>query len=130
MNLEIFYKNNINSDKFDRNSFVGKIIFDMSWSDSDYWELDNVLIQILNKYQNKKLPKEIFSGIISIFIEIIGIKNKTEIYITNEEYEKNSDNIIPDIYARFERLNILCKDIIFKQEFNNEIFWYKAKEKL
>ena len=129
MNLDIFYKNDIKSDKFDRNSFVGKIIFDMSWSDSDYWELDSILLQILNNYQKEKLPKEIFSSIISIFTEVIGLSNKSEIYVSNEQYAQNNDNIAPDIYARFERLSNICKDIVFRQNFDNEKFWYLPKEK-
>ncbi|MCR8685631.1 Imm41 family immunity protein [Campylobacter ureolyticus] len=128
MNLENFYINVKKSDKFSPKSFVGKFILQGVWSDKDYWKLDSVLIEIYKFYKNKKLPKDIFAGIISIVADICGICEKSEIYITNKCYGKNSDNVIPDLYNRYERLNVLCKCIIYKDKFEDICFWYNKKE--
>lgn len=128
MNLENFYINVKKSDKFSQESFVGKFILQGVWSDKDYWKLDSVLIEIYKFYKNKKLPKDIFAGIISIVADICGICEKSEIYITNKCYGKNSDNVIPDLYNRYERLNVLCKCIIYKDKFEDICFWYNKKE--
>lgn len=128
MNLENFYINVKKSDKFSPKSFVGKFILQGVWSDKDYWKLDSVLIEIYKFYKNKKLPKDIFVGIISIVADICGICEKSEIYITNKCYGKNSDNVIPDLYNRYERLNVLCKCIIYKDKFEDICFWYNKKE--
>lgn len=128
MNLENFYINVKKSDKFSPKSFVGKFILQDVWSDKDYWKLDSVLIEIYKFYKNKKLPKDIFAGIISIVADICGICEKSEIYITNKCYGKNSDNVIPDLYNRYERLNVLCKCIIYKDKFEDICFWYNKKE--
>ncbi|MCZ6104416.1 Imm41 family immunity protein [Campylobacter ureolyticus] len=128
MNLENFYINVKKSDKFSPKSFVGKFILQGVWSDKDYWKLDRVLIEIYKFYKNKKLPKDIFAGIISIVADICGICEKSEIYITNKCYGKNIDNVIPDLYNRYERLNVLCKCIIYKDKFEDICFWYNKKE--
>ena len=128
MNLENFYINLKKSDKFSPKSFVGKFILQGVWSDKDYWKLDRVLIEIYKFYKNKKLPKDIFAGIISIVADICGICEKSEIYITNKCYGKNIDNVIPDLYNRYERLNVLCKCIIYKDKFEDICFWYNKKE--
>lgn len=126
MNIDIFYKNVTQSDKFDKNSFVGKIIYNMTWSDIDYWELDYILIQISEYYMDKILPKEIFAGIICIYLDVIGIQNKLELYITNECYKIDED--IPNILDRFERLNFFLKNLVFKQTIKNIDFFYMPKE--
>lgn len=120
MNLENFYINVKKSDKFSPKSFVGKFILQGVWSDKDYWKLDSVLIEIYKFYKNKKLPKDIFAGIISIVADICGICEKSEIYITNKCYGKNSDNVIPDLYNRYESPTT-GKSIVIDNK-TNEIF--------
>ena len=108
MDLELLYRNSTNSDKFSINSFVGKFIYQKTWSDCDYWKLDKALMQILSFYHNKTLPREIFAAIIAIFNDVIGV--------------------VPSIYDRFERLKVLCNSIVFKEEFSNSGFWYVPKD--
>ena len=103
MELELLCQNSTNSDKFSINSFVGKFIYQRTWSDCDYWELDKALIQI-------------------------GVEDKSEIYVSNMLCAKNSDGVVPSIYDRFERLKVLCNSIVFKEEFSNSGFWYVPKD--
>ena len=60
MELELLYQNSTNSDKFSIYSFVGKFIYQKTWSDCDYWELDKALMQILSFYHNKNASKRNF----------------------------------------------------------------------
>lgn len=128
MELELLYKNSTNSDKFSINSFVGEFIYQKTWSDCDYWELDKALMQILSYYNNKTLPKEIFIAILAIFNDVIGVEDKSEIYVSNMLCAKNGDGVVPSIYDRFERLNVLCNSIVFKQKLDNSGFWYIPKD--
>lgn len=128
MELELLYRNSTNSDKFSINSFVGKFIYQKTWSDCDYWELDKALMQILNFYHNKTLPKEIFAAILAIFNDVIGVEDKSEIYVSNMLCAENSDGVVPSIYDRFERLNVLCNSIVFKEKLDNSGFWYVPKD--
>ena len=128
MDLEFLYQNSTNSDKFSINSFVGKFIYQRTWSDCDYWKLDKALMQILNFYHNKTLPREIFAAIIAIFNDIIGVEDKSEIYVSNVLCAKNSDSVVPSIYDRFERLKVLCNSIVFKEKLDNSGFWYVPKD--
>lgn len=128
MELELLYQNSTNSDKFSINSFVAKFIYQKTWSDCDYWELDKALMQILSFYHNKTLPKEIFAAILAIFNDVIGVEDKSEIYVSNMLCAKNSDGVVPSIYDRFERLNVLRNSIVFKEEFSNSGFWYVPKD--
>lgn len=82
MELELLYRNSTNSDKFSINSFVGKFIYQKTWSDRDYWELDKTLMQILSFYHNKTLSREIFIAILAIFNDVIGVEDKSEIYVS------------------------------------------------
>lgn len=128
MDLEFLYQNSTSSSKFDIGSFVGKFIYQKTWSDCDYWELDKALMQILSFYHNKTLPKEIFAAILAIFNDVIGVEDKSEIYVSNMLCAKNSDGVVPSIYDRFERLNVLCNSIVFKQKLDNSGFWYIPKD--
>ena len=128
MDLEFLYQNSTNSDKFSINSFVGKFIYQKTWSDYDYWELDKALMQILSYYNNKTLPREIFAAILAIFNDVIGVEDKSEIYVSNMLCAENSDGVVPSIYDRFERLNVLCNSIVFKQKLDNSGFWYVPKD--
>ncbi|WP_297988505.1 Imm41 family immunity protein [uncultured Campylobacter sp.] len=128
MDLKLLYQNSTNSDKFSIYSFVGKFIYQKTWSDCDYWELDKALMQILSFYHNKTLPKEIFIAILAIFNDVIGVEDKSEIYVSNMLCAKNSDGVVPSIYDRFERLNVMCNSIVFKEEFSNSGFWYAPKD--
>ena len=128
MDLELLYQNSTNSDKFSINSFVGKFIYQKTWSDCDYWELDKTLMQILSSYHDKTLPKEIFAAILAIFNDVIGVEDKSEIYVSNMLCAENSDGVVPSIYDRFERLNVLCNSIVFKEEFSDSGFWYVPKD--
>lgn len=128
MSLELLYRNSISSSKFDIGSFVGKFIYQKTWSDRDYWELDKTLMQILSYYNNKTLPKEIFIAILAIFNDVIGVEDKSEIYVSNILCAKNSDGVVPSIYDRFERLKVLCNSIVFKEKLDNSGFWYAPKD--
>lgn len=128
MDLKLLYRNSTNSDKFSINSFVGKFIYQKTWSDCDYWELDKALMQILSFYHDKTLPKEIFAAILAIFNDVIGVEDKSEIYVSNMLCAENSDGVVPSIYDRFERLNVLCNSIVFKQKLDNSGFWYVPKD--
>ena len=128
MDLELLYQNSTNSDKFSINSFVGKFIYQKTWSDCDYWELDKALMQILSFYHNKTLPREIFAAILAVFNDVLGVEDKSEIYVSNMLCAENSDGVVPSIYDRFERLNVLCNSIVFKEEFSNSGFWYAPKD--
>jgi hypothetical protein len=128
MELKLLYQNSTNSDKFSINSFVGKFIYQKTWSDCDYWELDKALMQILSFYHNKTLPREIFAAILAVFNDVIGVEDKSEIYVSNMLCAENSDGVVPSIYDRFERLNVLCNSIVFKEEFSNSGFWYIPKD--
>mgnify|MGYP000845707498 FL=1 len=128
MSLELLYRNSTSSSKFDIGSFVGKFIYQKTWSDCDYWELDKALMQILSFYHNKTLPREIFAAIIAIFNDVIGVEDKSEIYVSNMLCAKNSDGVVPSIYDRFERLNVLCNSIVFKEKLSNSGFWYVPKD--
>lgn len=128
MELEFLYRNSTRSSKFDINSFVGKFIYQKTWSDCDYWELDKALMQILSFYHNKTLPKEIFAAILAIFNDVIGVEDKSEIYVSNMLCAENSDGVVPSIYDRFERLNVLCNSIVFKEKLDNSGFWYVPKD--
>ena len=128
MSLELLCQNSTNSDKFSINSFVGKFIYQKTWSDCDYWELDKALMQILSFYHNKTLPREIFAAILAVFNDVIGVEDKSEIYVSNMLCAENSDGVVPSIYDRFERLNVLCNSIVFKEEFSNSGFWYIPKD--
>ncbi|MFC2747643.1 MAG: Imm41 family immunity protein [Campylobacter concisus] len=128
MDLELLYRNSTNSDKFSINSFVGKFIYQKTWSDCDYWKLDKALMQILSSCHNETLPREIFAAIIAIFNDVIGVEDKSEIYVSNILCAKNSDGVVPSIYDRFERLKVLCNSIVFKEEFSNSGFWYAPKD--
>lgn len=128
MDLELLYQNSTNSDKFSINSFVGKFIYQKTWSDCDYWKLDKALMQILSFYHNKTLPREIFIAILAIFNDIIGMEDKSEIYVSNMLCAENSDGVVPSIYDRFERLKILCNSIVFKEKLDNSGFWYVPKD--
>ena len=128
MSLELLYQNSTNSDKFSINSFVGKFIYQKTWSDCDYWELDKALMQILSFCHDKTLPKEIFAAILAIFNDVIGVEDKSEIYVSNMLCAKNSDGVVPSIYDRFEKLNVLCNSIVFKQKLDNSGFWYIPKD--
>ena len=128
MGLEFLYRNSTRSSKFDINSFVGKFIYQRTWSDCDYWELDKALMQILSFYHDKTLPKEIFAAILAIFNDVIGVEDKSEIYVSNMLCAKNSDGVVPSIYDRFERLNVLCNSIVFKEKLDNSGFWYVPKD--
>ena len=128
MSLELLYRNSTNSNKFSINSFVGKFIYQKTWSDCDYWELDKALMQILSFYHDKTLPKEIFIAILAIVNDVIGVEDKLEIYVSNMLCAKNSDGVVPSIYDRFERLKVLCNSIVFKEEFSNSGFWYVPKD--
>lgn len=128
MDLELLYRNSTSSSKFDIGSFVGKFIYQKTWSDCDYWELDKALMKILGFYHNKTLPREIFVAILAIFNDVIGVEDKSEIYVNNMLCAKNSDGVVPSIYDRFERLNVLCNSIVFKEEFSNSGFWYAPKD--
>ena len=128
MSLELLYRNSISSSKFDIGSFVGKFIYQKTWSDRDYWELDKTLMQILSYYNNKTLPKEIFIAILAIFNDVIGVEDKSEIYVSNILCAKNSDGVVPSIYDRFERLKVLSNSIVCKEEFSNSGFWYAPKD--
>ena len=128
MSLELLYRNSISSSKFDIGSFVGKFIYQKTWSDRDYWELDKTLMQILSYYNNKTLPKEIFIAILAIFNDVIGVEDKSEIYVSNMLCAKNSDGVVPSIYDRFERLKVLCNSIVFKEKLDNSGFWYVPKD--
>lgn len=128
IDLELLYRNSTNSDKFSINSFVGKFIYQRTWSDCDYWELDKALMQILSFYHKKTLPREIFIAILAIFNDVIGAEDKSEIYVSNMLCAKNSDGVVPSIYDRFERLKVLCNSIVFKEEFSNSGFWYIPKD--
>ena len=97
MDLELLYQNSTNSDKFSINSFVGKFIYQKTWSDCDYWKLDKALMQILSFYHNKTLPREIFIAILAIFNDIIGMEDKSEIYVSNMLCAENSDGVVPSI---------------------------------
>jgi len=85
-------------------------------------------MQILSYYNNKTLPKEIFIAILAIFNDVIGVEDKSEIYVSNILCAKNSDGVVPSIYDRFERLNVLCNSIVFKEEFSNSGFWYVPRD--
>ena len=128
MSLELLSQNSTNSDKFSINSFVGKFIYQKTWSDCNYWELDKALMQILSFYHDKTLPKEIFAAILAIFNDVIGVEDKSEIYVSNMLCAKNSDGVVPSIYDRFEKLNVLCNSIVFKQKLDNSGFWYIPKD--
>ena len=128
MSLELLYQNSTNSDKFSINSFVGKFIYQKTWSDCNYWELDKALMQILSFYHDKTLPKEIFAAILAIFNDVIGVEDKSEIYVSNMLCAKNSDGVVPSIYDRFEKLNVLCNSIVFKQKLDNSGFWHIPKD--
>lgn len=128
MDLELLYQNSTNSDRFSINSFVGKFIYQKTWSDCDYWELDKALMQILSFYHDKTLPKEIFAAILAIFNDVIGVEDKSEIYVSNMLCAENSDGVVPSIYDRFERLNVLCNSIVFKEKLDNSGFWYVPKD--
>ena len=128
MELELLYQNSTNSDKFSINSFVGKFIYQKTWSDCDYWELDKALMQILSFYHNKTLPKEIFAAILAVFNDVIGVEDKSEIYVSNMLCAENSDGVVPSIYDRFERLKVLCNSIVFKEKLDNSGFWYAPKD--
>lgn len=128
MELKLLYQNSTNSDKFSINSFVGKFIYQKTWSDCDYWELDKALMQILSFYHDKTLPKEIFAAILAIFNDVIGVEDKSEIYVSNMLCAENSDGVVPSIYDRFERLNVLCNSIVFKEKLDNSGFWYVPKD--
>ena len=128
MELKLLYQNSTNSDKFSINSFVGKFIYQKTWSDCDYRELDKALMQILSFYHNKTLPREIFAAILAVFNDVIGVEDKSEIYVSNMLCAENSDGVVPSIYDRFERLNVLCNSIVFKEEFSNSGFWYIPKD--
>ena len=128
MELELLYQNSTNSDKFSINSFVGKFIYQKPWSDCDYWELDKTLMQILSFYHKKTLPREIFIAILAIFNDVIGVEDKSEIYVSNILCAKNSDGVVPSIYDRFERLKVLCNSIVFKEKLDNSGFWYAPKD--
>ena len=128
MDLKLLYRNSTNFDKFSINSFVGKFIYQKTWSDCDYWELDKALMQILSFYHDKTLPKEIFAAILAIFNDVIGVEDKSEIYVSNMLCAENSDGMVPTIYDRFERLNVLCNSIVFKEEFSDSGFWYVPKD--
>jgi len=128
MDLELLYRNSTNSDKFSINSFVGKFIYQKTWSDCDYWELDKTLMQILSFYHNKTPPREIFIAILAIFNDVIGVEDKSEIYVSNILCAKNSDGVVPSIYDRFERLKVLCNSIVFKEKLSNSGFWYAPKD--
>ncbi len=128
MDLKLLYRNSTNSDKFSINSFVGKFIYQKTWSDYDYWELDKALMQILSYYNNKTLPREIFAAILAIFNDVIGVEDKSEIYVSNMLCAKNSDSVVPSIYDRFERLKVLCNSIVFKEKLDNSGFWYVPKD--
>lgn len=128
MELKLLYQNSTNSDKFSINSFVGKFIYQKTWSDCDYWELDKTLMQILSFYHNKTLPREIFAAILAIFNDVIGVEDKSEIYVSNMLCAENSDGVVPSIYDRFERLKVLCNSIVFKEKLDNSGFWYVPKD--
>ena len=128
MSLELLYRNSTSSSKFDIGSFVGKFIYQKTWSDCDYWKLDKALMKILSYYHNKTLPREIFAAIIAIFNDVIGVEDKSEIYVSNILCAKNSDGVVPSIYDRFERLNVLCNSIVFKEKLSNSGFWYAPKD--
>ena len=128
MDLKLLYQNSANSDKFSINSFVGKFIYQKTWSDCDYWELDKALMQILSFYHDKTLPKEIFAAILAIFNDVIGVEDKSEIYVSNMLCAENSDGVVPSIYDRFERLKVLCNSIVFKEKLDNSGFWYVPKD--
>ena len=128
MGLEFLYRNSTRSSKFDIGSFVGKFIYQKTWSDCDYWELDKALMQILSFYRDKTLPKEIFAAILAIFNDVVGMEDKSEIYVSNMLCAENSDGVVPSIYDRFERLNVLCNSIVFKQKLDNSGFWYIPKD--
>ena len=128
MELELLCQNSTNSNKFSINSFVGKFIYQKTWSDCDYWELDKALMQILSFYHDKALPKEIFAAILAIFNDVIGVEDKSEIYVSNMLCAENSDSVVPSIYDRFERLNVLCNSIVFKEKLDNSGFWYVPKD--
>ena len=128
MGLEFLYRNSTRSSKFDIGSFVGKFIYQKTWSDCDYWELDKALMQILSFYHDKTLPKEIFAAILAIFNDVVGMEDKSEIYVSNMLCAENSDGVVPSIYDRFERLNVLCNSIVFKQKLDNSGFWYIPKD--
>ena len=128
MELELLYQNSTSSSKFDIGSFVGKFIYQKTWSDCDYWELDKALMKILGFYHNKTLPREIFVAILAIFNDVIGVEDKSEIYVNNMLCTKNSDGVVPSIYDRFERLKVLCNSIVFKEKLSNSGFWYAPKD--
>ena len=128
MDLEFLYQNSTSSSKFDIGSFVGKFIYQKTWSDCDYWELDKALMQILSFYHDKTLPKEIFAAILAVFNDVIGVEDKSEIYVSNMLCAENCDGVVPSIYDRFERLNVLCNSIVFKQKLSNSGFWYIPKD--
>ena len=85
-------------------------------------------MQILSFYHNKTLPREIFAAILAVFNEVIGVEDKSEIYVRNMLCAENSDGVVPSIYDRFERLNVLCNSIVFKEKLSNSGFWYAPKD--
>ena len=85
-------------------------------------------MQILNSYHNKTLPREIFVAILGVFNDVIGVEDKSEIYVSNMLCAENSDGVVPSIYDRFERLNVLCNSIVFEQKLDNSGFWYVPKD--
>ena len=58
MELELLCQNSTNSDKFSINSFVGKFIYQRTWSDCDYWELDKTLAFIIKKRFQEKFSSQ------------------------------------------------------------------------
>lgn len=116
MKLMDFYRNIAFDERYDENSFIGKILDYNYWSDKEYWKLEKDLIKILKFNQNKKFIKQEFmEGIASICNDVfLNISWSCVDIYENDKSFKLDKYIIgikePSIEDRFRRLKnlLLC----------------------
>lgn len=121
MNLINFYRNTAFDERYDKNSFIGKILDYNIWSDTEYWKLEADLLQILKEYKNKNFNDEIMQGIVSIcndiFInsswDLVDIDKKEKYF----QFDTNKIEMIePNIYDRFCRIKKLLISVSYGDE--------------
>ncbi|CZE49748.1 Imm41 family immunity protein [Campylobacter geochelonis] len=133
MKLVDFYRNTAFDNRYDENSFIGKILNYNLWSDDEYWKLEADLQKLLRLNLNKIFIKqEIMEGIFSICNDVFLTQKWDFIKIDSDILYKNNPNIIdkePNIYDRFRRLKRLLVAVAYGDEnFFNIDFVYKKPE--
>ena len=106
-------RNTAYGELFDDNSFMGLLLESGTWSDKEYWLLENELIEILRKGVNN----DNINAILTIVSDITYFPNigHTNLSLKDKNCRKRnniSEATEPTIYDRYHRLRTLLRAIL------------------